>query len=98
MKAIQKLPPEYRLILVLRDMEELSDGDVAEITGLRLGTVRVRLHRARLFVRKGLARRFAGLGSAAFVACGDSQQKCSSIDHTVPAISFVLSIVHLNFR
>ena len=55
-EAVQKLPPDYRLILVLHDMEELSDADVAEITGLRLGTVRIRLHRARLFVRKELAK------------------------------------------
>jgi RNA polymerase sigma-70 factor, ECF subfamily len=55
-QAVQKLPTEYRLILVLHDMEELSDGDIAEITGLRLGTIRVRLHRARLFVRKELAK------------------------------------------
>lgn len=55
-EAVQKLPAEYRLILVLRDMEELSDADVSEITGLRLGTIRVRLHRARLFVRKALAK------------------------------------------
>jgi len=55
-EAVQQLPPEYRLILVLRDMEELSDDDVAEITGLRPGTIRVRLHRARLFVRKELAK------------------------------------------
>jgi RNA polymerase sigma-70 factor (ECF subfamily) len=54
--AVQKLPPDYRLILVLHDMEELSDSDVAEITGLRPGTIRVRLHRARLFVRKELAK------------------------------------------
>ncbi len=54
--AVQQLPPEYRLILVLHDMEELSDEDIAEITGLRPGTIRVRLHRARLFVRKELAR------------------------------------------
>jgi RNA polymerase sigma-70 factor, ECF subfamily len=54
-EAVQRLPAEYRLILVLHDMEELSDSDVAEITGLRLGTIRVRLHRARLFVRKELA-------------------------------------------
>jgi RNA polymerase sigma-70 factor (ECF subfamily) len=54
--AIQKLPPEYRLVLVLHDMEELSDSDVAEITGLLPGTIRVRLHRARLFVRKELAK------------------------------------------
>jgi RNA polymerase sigma-70 factor (ECF subfamily) len=55
-EAVQKLPPDYRLILVLHDMEELSDADVAEITGLRPGTIRVRLHRARLFVRKELAK------------------------------------------
>jgi RNA polymerase sigma-70 factor, ECF subfamily len=52
--AIHRLPPQYRIVLVLRDMEGLSDEDVAEITGLRAGTVRVRLHRARLFVRKEL--------------------------------------------
>lgn len=53
-KAIQKLPPPYRIVLVLRDMEGLTDDEVAEITGIRSGTVRVRLHRARLFVRKEL--------------------------------------------
>ena len=54
--AVQKLPPQYRIVLVLRDMEGLTDDEVAEITGLRAGTVRVRLHRARLFVRKELMR------------------------------------------
>jgi len=53
-EAIQRLPAQYRIVLVLRDMEGLTDEDVAEITGLRAGTVRVRLHRARLFVRKEL--------------------------------------------
>jgi len=53
-EAIQKLPPQYRIVLVLRDMEGLTDEEVAEVTGLRAGTVRVRLHRARLFVRKEL--------------------------------------------
>jgi len=55
-EAIQKLPAQYRIVLVLRDMEGLTDEDVAEITGLREGTVRVRLHRARLFVRKELTK------------------------------------------
>lgn len=54
--AVQQLPPEYRLILVLHDMEELSDEEIAEITGLRPGTIRVRLHRARLFIRKELGK------------------------------------------
>jgi RNA polymerase sigma-70 factor (ECF subfamily) len=54
--AIHRLPPQYRIVLVLSDMEGLTDDEVAEITGLRPGTVRVRLHRARLFVRKDLLR------------------------------------------
>jgi RNA polymerase sigma-70 factor, ECF subfamily len=58
-EAIQQLPPDYRLILVLHDMEELLDSEITEITGLRAGTIRVRLHRARLFVRKQLARQIA---------------------------------------
>ena len=56
-QAILKVPPQYRFVLVLHDMEELSTAEVARVTGLREGTVRVRLHRARLFVRKELARR-----------------------------------------
>lgn len=56
-EAVQKVPPDHRIILVLRDMEGLSDDEVAEITGLRAGTVRVRLHRARLFVRKEISKR-----------------------------------------
>jgi RNA polymerase sigma-70 factor (ECF subfamily) len=55
-EAVQKLPPQYRIVLVLRDMEGLTDDEVAEITGVRAGTVRVRLHRARLFVRKEVMR------------------------------------------
>ncbi len=64
-KAIQKLPPPYRIVLVLRDMEGLTDDEVAEITGLRPGTVRVRLHRARLFVRKELMKTMSRTGVAA---------------------------------
>lgn len=63
--AVQMLPPEYRIVLVLRDMEGLSDDEVAEITGLRPGTVRVRLHRARLFVRKQIMKRFRRRDNAA---------------------------------
>jgi RNA polymerase sigma-70 factor (ECF subfamily) len=64
-KAIQKLPPQYRIVLVLRDMEGLTDEEVAEITGLRSGTVRVRLHRARLFVRKELMKTMPRPGAPA---------------------------------
>ena len=54
--AVLRIPPQYRLILVLHDMEDLETDEVAQITGLREGTVRVRLHRARLFVRRELAK------------------------------------------
>ncbi len=53
--AVLRIPAKYRLILVLHDMEELSGMEIARIMGLREGTVRVRLHRARLFVRRELA-------------------------------------------
>ena len=55
-QAILKLPPQYRFVLVLHDMEGLNTEEVAKVMGLREGTVRVRLHRARLLVRKELAR------------------------------------------
>ena len=61
-EAVRKLPAEYRLILVLHDMEELSDEDVAEITGLRPGTIRVRLHRRATFGRKELAENRISIG------------------------------------
>lgn len=53
---ILKVPPQYRLILVLHDMEELTTEEIANITRLRPGTVRVRLHRGRLFLRRELAK------------------------------------------
>jgi len=59
-QAVLKLPPEYRLALVLHDMEELSTEEIARVLGVREGTVRVRLHRARVFVRNALARADGG--------------------------------------
>ena len=55
-EVIQLLSPHYRIVFELRDLDGLTDEEVGEITGLRPGTIRVRLHRARLFVRKQLSR------------------------------------------
>lgn len=55
--AIQRLPPKYRLVLVLRDMEGLSAKEVGQVMGLNERAVKSRLHRARLFVRKELSAR-----------------------------------------
>jgi RNA polymerase sigma-70 factor (ECF subfamily) len=74
-KAIEKLPPQYRIVLVLRDMEGLSDDEVAEITGLRSGTVRVRLHRARLYVRKEFMKTMSRSGTPVAARSGSQQPK-----------------------
>jgi RNA polymerase sigma factor (sigma-70 family) len=46
------LPDEFREVLVLREMEELSYGEIARITGAPLGTVMSRLARARALLKK----------------------------------------------
>jgi RNA polymerase sigma-70 factor (ECF subfamily) len=51
-EAVLRLPPALRMVLVLHDMEELTTEEVAHILDLQPGTVRVRLHRARLQMRK----------------------------------------------
>ncbi|HIF07454.1 MAG TPA: sigma-70 family RNA polymerase sigma factor [Gemmatimonadetes bacterium] len=45
--AIEKLPEEYRLAVVLSDMEDLSYGEIAEVMGIPVGTVKSRLFRGR---------------------------------------------------
>lgn len=51
-QAVLRIPAQLRIVLVLHDMEELTTEQVARILGLQTGTVRVRIHRARLAVRK----------------------------------------------
>ena len=60
-RAVLALPPQYRIVLVLHDMEELDSELVARILSLQPGTVRVRLHRARLLVRQEMAKLLQGV-------------------------------------
>jgi RNA polymerase sigma-70 factor (ECF subfamily) len=53
-EALKKLPPEYRMIVVMREMEGLSTREVAAITGYSDANVKTRLHRARLMLRRYL--------------------------------------------
>jgi RNA polymerase sigma-70 factor (ECF subfamily) len=46
-KHLRDLPEEQRTLVVLRDLEDLSYEEIADVTGLPLGTVKSRLHRAR---------------------------------------------------
>jgi len=50
-EAIERLPDNYRTVLVLRDIEELDTREVAERLGLDTGVVKTRLHRARQALR-----------------------------------------------
>lgn len=52
--AIDKLPKDYKIVLVLRDVEGLSADETAQAVGLSVAAVKSRLHRARVFVRKEL--------------------------------------------
>jgi RNA polymerase sigma-70 factor (ECF subfamily) len=54
--AIASLDEEHRIVVVLRDVEDLSIDEICTITELPDGTVKSRLHRARLALRKKLQR------------------------------------------
>ena len=55
--AIDRLPAHYRAVLILRDVEELSNEDVAALVGDSVPAVKTRLHRARMALREILTRR-----------------------------------------
>ena len=57
--ALDALPEGYRTIVVLRDVEGMAPQNVSEITGLSVGAVKTRTHRARLVLRKCLGEYFA---------------------------------------
>ena len=59
-EAIATLDEDQRTVVVLRDVEDLSIEEICEITGLADGTVKSRLHRARLVLRKKLQRQGIG--------------------------------------
>ncbi len=60
-KAIDDLPEIYRNIVLLRDIEEMDIRETAAALGITEGTVKVRLHRARAMLQRGLAPQLKGL-------------------------------------
>jgi RNA polymerase sigma-70 factor (ECF subfamily) len=46
-RAVEQLPEHHRVVFVLREMEGKTYEEIAEITGVNLGTVKSRLNRAR---------------------------------------------------
>ncbi|MFQ5669231.1 MAG: RNA polymerase sigma factor [Acidobacteriota bacterium] len=58
-QSISQLPPNYRSVLLLRDIEELDTQETAGILGITANAVKIRLHRARQALRTLLASSFS---------------------------------------
>ena len=67
-RALDALPPDFRAAVVLCDIEGLSYEEIAATLGIKLGTVRSRIHRGRSQLREALAHRAPGLRRADEVA------------------------------
>ena len=55
-EAVKMLDEERRLLIILRDVEELSYEEICEVTGLNEGTVKSRIHRARMAIKEYVER------------------------------------------
>jgi RNA polymerase sigma factor (sigma-70 family) len=58
-KAIDDLPAAFRVVFVMRDVEEISTGATAKLLGIREETVKTRLYRARRLLRESLGAQLA---------------------------------------
>jgi RNA polymerase sigma-70 factor (ECF subfamily) len=65
-KSVASLPEAFRTVFVLRDVEELSTEETAEVLNLSIPAVKSRLLRARLQLREKLTRMFKRQGDNAF--------------------------------
>jgi RNA polymerase sigma-70 factor (ECF subfamily) len=59
-RAIGRLPETYRTVLMLRDIEGMTNQEVAEILEITPNAVKIRLHRARMALRTLIAPQFGG--------------------------------------
>jgi RNA polymerase sigma-70 factor (ECF subfamily) len=66
-RALAELPDDYRLAVVLADVEELSYKEIADVMGCPVGTVMSRLHRGRKMLQKRLYEHAVALGITAAV-------------------------------
>ena len=73
-EALRALPPEYRAAVVLCDIEGLSYDEIADTLGVKLGTVRSRIHRGRAHLRAALEHRRPRQPGEAPAAIGGRRQ------------------------
>jgi RNA polymerase sigma-70 factor, ECF subfamily len=65
-RAIDDLPDDFRVVFVLRGVEQLSIAESAELLGIKEATVKTRFHRARTLLRQALNRRLDELAPGSF--------------------------------
>ena len=70
--ALDALPPDFRVAVVLCDLEQLSYEEIAATLGIKVGTVRSRIHRGRVLLREALAHRAPGVRTVDARARGTS--------------------------
>jgi RNA polymerase sigma-70 factor (ECF subfamily) len=73
-RALAALPPEFRVAVVLCDVEGLSYDEIAEIMDAKLGTVRSRIHRGRAMLRRALAHRAPQGDRVRYAGASDTPQ------------------------
>ncbi len=61
-RAVQRLTPANRMVLILSFVEDFSYDEIAAIAGIPVGTVRSRIHRARMAMKRDLQKYASGLG------------------------------------
>ena len=69
-EALGDLPPQFRAAVVLSDIEGYSYEEVAQTLGVKMGTVRSRIHRGRALLRQSLAHRRPTRGGSTSAAYG----------------------------
>ncbi|CAN5283899.1 RNA polymerase sigma factor SigE [soil metagenome] len=69
--ALNDLPPDFRAAVVLCDIEGLSYEEISVVLGLKLGTVRSRIHRGRTMLRRALAHRAPSAGRTRYAGPAD---------------------------
>jgi RNA polymerase sigma-70 factor, ECF subfamily len=79
-RAIDALPLDFRLVFVLRVVEDMSGAEVAEQLGIPEATVKTRLHRARALIQRELAKSFAGAFADVFPFAG---ARCEALSRRV---------------
>ncbi len=75
-RAIDDLPDDFRVVFVLRGVEQLSIAESAELLGIKEATVKTRFHRARTLLRQALDRRLDELAPGSFHFDG---KRCDAI-------------------